>query len=402
MKYDEGQLAAIAASSEHDLMVITGGPGTGKTTIAKEIASRAAATGNHVVMFAPTGKAARRIAKLTGFPSHTIHRAFWRNLNEFDVAIIDEASMIGLETAHIFVELAKRTANRKRIILLGDVDQLPPVGPGFILRDIIESGAFPVMRLTELHRQNEHSWIAENARRIREGQPAQLDPNSEDWFFEECASDEISTRINELVTRTIPDKFNISPERDIQVLSPMKKGDAGVDSLNERIRNSLNPAEASALRAQDGNPYRIQTPSGNEFRIGDRIMVIKNLYEQDVFNGECGVLMEIEQHGKQVEINAEIDGREVGFDKKDLKHLTLSYAITVHKSQGSEFPIVVISMDQAHGYFWSRNLLYTAVTRASRAVYLVGEQPVFARALKNMKPVIRHTGLRERLEKAAS
>ena len=372
-----------------------GGPGTGKTTIINAILRIFSKLKAKIMLAAPTGRAAKRMTEATGREAKTIHRlleysfqkgGFQRNEEhslDCDLLIIDEASMMDTVLMH---HLLKAVPLHATLILVGDVNQLPSVGPGNVLRDIIASGAVPVVELNEIFRQARKSLIIVNAHRINNGLMPSLKPSNrhEDFYFiEQEDPEEALNLIVKLVTERIPKGFRIDPFDDIQVLAPMHKGTVGVANLNAHLQEALNPGEGGLFR---GN--RI-------FRVNDKVMQVRNNYEKEVFNGDVGRIRAIDMEDQVVTVS--FDGREVEYDFGDLDELVLAYAVSVHKSQGSEYPAVVIPVLSQHYVLLQRNLIYTAVTRAKRLVVMVGTRKALALAVKNNKTEKRYTYLRYRL-----
>ena len=377
--------------------MITGGPGVGKTTLVNSILLVLTAKNLKPVLCAPTGRAAKRLSESTGRNARTIHRLlqFDPRKGTFkhnrvhrlkgDVFVIDEASMIDVVLAWQVVQAIPPDA---ALIIVGDVDQLPSVGPGCVLRDIIGSGAVPVCRLNEVFRQAAESAIIRNAHNVNTGVmpsfPANRDESSDFYFFEAEEPAGASDRIVDLVQDRIPKRFGLDPLRDIQVLSPMQRGELGARNLNVRLQQSLNPSGVHVERF------------GSFFREGDKVMQTQNDYDKDVFNGDIGRIQSIDEEERELIIT--FDGRDVAYDFQELDELVLSYATTIHKSQGSEYPCVVVPMHTQHYVMLQRNLLYTAITRGRRLVVLVGTKKAIAMAVKQMDTRKRITTLRQRLE----
>jgi exodeoxyribonuclease V alpha subunit len=351
-----------------------------------------------VFLCAPTGRAARRLAELTGRPAATIHRMLGFNPDEgifeknrdnplpADVIIVDEASMVD---AILMQHLLHAVHLDTRIILVGDVFQLPSVGPGSVLADLIASGQIKTYELKTIFRQAQQSPIVTNAHRIRDGKPPLLpqpDEPSDDsaFYFLPCLKPErVVHQIIELCARSIPERFGIDPIQDIQVLVPMHKGLVGTYHLNQRLQESLNPG-TSMIQSQ-----------GQHFRIGDKVMHLNNNYSKDVFNGDSGVICDIDtRHGI---VSVDYDGRIVDYQTGELEEIALAYAITIHKSQGSEYPAVVVPLTTQHYVLLQRNLLYTAVTRAKQLVVVVGSEKALGIALQNDRPQQRLSRLAQRL-----
>ncbi len=402
------QAAAVRAGLTHRLTVLTGGPGTGKTTTLRAILALCRRVGYRVLLAAPTGRAAKRLAETTGQEAKTIHRllefqpseglAFKRNEEsplEADLLIVDEASMLDLVLTH---HLLKAVPPGMQVLLVGDVDQLPSVGAGNVLKDIIAAlealplaGRGSVVRLETIFRQAADSYIVANAHRINAGQMPELDNQSAaDFFLFKTEDPERAAQLCvELVQTRIPRRFAI-PSQDIQVLSPMHRGAVGVANLNAAIQAAINPPGAAKPERQFGSRL---------YRVGDRVMQLRNNYDKEVYNGDMGVITAMDLEMQQLTVM--MDGRAVGYDFVELDELTHAFAVSVHKSQGSEFPAVVIPMLTSHYLMLQRNLLYTAVTRARRLVVLVGQPKAIAIAVRNDQVAARYTGLMQRLVQLA-
>lgn len=392
-----GQREAIRRAVDSKVLVVTGGPGTGKTTIVKALVDIFRAKGQRVQLAAPTGRAAKRMEEIAGIPAATIHRllefsparmSFARdraNPLDCDLLIIDETSMLDIV---LFYHLLNATPPEASIIFVGDADQLPSVGPGNVLGDLVESGFVDVVELTEIFRQAESSLIITNAHRINRGQepviPRGKDAEKMDFhFIEREEPEEAAAAIETLVTDRIPSAFGMDPFLDIQVLSPMHKGGAGVTSLNSRLQQLLNPSGrelAHGLR---------------KFKPHDKVMQIRNNYEKDVFNGDLGLIFSIDHEAKQLAVD--FDGRIVTYEFPELDELDLAYAISIHKSQGSEYRAVVVPVIMQHYILLQRNLIYTAATRGKELVVFVGSRDALSTAIKNSKMKRRHTRLAARL-----
>jgi exodeoxyribonuclease V alpha subunit len=393
------QREAIALVLRSKVAVITGGPGVGKTTLVNSILRIVTAKKSRVLLAAPTGRAAKRLAESTGRPAKTIHRLleinpetgdFARdegNQLECDLLVVDEASMIDVVLMQALVRALRRSA---ALLLVGDVDQLPAVGPGQVLSDIIRSEAVPVIRLTELFRQAAQSRINTTAHAINEGRPPDLKPRAgeeSDFFFVRVRENAgITGRIVELVAERIPKKFGFDPVREIQVLTPMRRSAAGVETLNAALQAALNP------NARDADSPRLES-LGMTYFIGDKVMQIVNDYEKDVFNGDIGVIRAVDPEQQTAVV--EFDGREIEYLEDEIEDLVLSYATTIHKSQGSEYPAVVIALTMQHAIMLQRNLLYTAVTRAKKLVVIAGEERAVRQAVEGSRVRRRWTKLRE-------
>lgn len=396
------QAEAIRRAFVEPVLVITGGPGVGKTTIVRGIVSAFLRGELRVALAAPTGRAAKRLQEATGHPAATLHRLLeWRPAENMfgrnaerplatDVLVVDEASMVDIR---LCADLMAALSSGTRLLLVGDEDQLPSVGPGMVLRDVIASAAVPVVRLNEIFRQAARSLIVTNAHRIHDGELPELgEPAAEgpladtrDFFFlkEEDAAIAAHT-ICDLVVRRLPGRYGLSA-RDIQVLTPMHRGDLGASHLNELLQEALSGSRAAL---QHG---------GRSFHVGDRVMQLRNNYDLEVYNGDIGHVVRVAPDA--VELAVTFDEREVVYGADSLDELGLAYAATVHKSQGSEYPAVVIPLHTQHFVMLARNLLYTAVTRGKRLVVLVGTPKALAIAIGNDKVALRSTRLAQRLAK---
>jgi exodeoxyribonuclease V alpha subunit len=396
------QRAALALATTAKVLVVTGGPGVGKTTLVDAIVRVLDAKRLRVGLCAPTGRAAKRLAEATGHEAKTIHRllavdpatgAFRHDQErplELDVLIADETSMIDLPLAHHLVRAVPRDA---ALLLVGDVDQLPSVGPGSVLRDVIDSDAVPVCRLSEVFRQAAASAIVANAHRINAGLPPLLpervaEPASD--FYVVAADDpaRATETLVKLVTAAIPRRFGLRTLDDIQVLTPMQRGELGARNLNQVLQRALNPAGPSVERF------------GWTFRLGDKVMQTENDYERDVFNGDIGRVTAVDPEERQLVVR--FDDRDVPYRFDELDELVLAYAVTIHKAQGSEYPAVVVPLHTQHYPLLQRNLLYTAITRGRRLVVLLASRKALAIAVKRADASVRFTTLRERLVDAAS
>ena len=347
---------------------------------------------------APTGRAAKRMFETTGLEAKTIHRlleargggAFARderNPLECDLLVVDECSMVDLPLMN---RLLRAFPSAASLLLVGDVDQLPSVGPGMVLRDLIDSGVVPVARLTEVFRQAADSKIITSAHQINAGHLPELPEKGTDsdfFFIERPEPDEIAETLLEMVKTRIPSKFRFDAIRDIQVLAPMNRGSLGIRELNARLQDTLNPARAN-------EPY--VEKFGWQFRVRDKVIQTENNYDKDVFNGDIGQIRSIDP--EQREVVVQYDNREVTYDYGELDEVSLAYAITIHKSQGSEFPVVVIPLATQQYLLLQRNLIYTGITRGKKLVVLVGQRKALAIAVKNNRTELRYSGLLARLK----
>jgi len=391
------QREAVRAALTRKVSVLTGGPGTGKTTTVRAILELLAAKGKSVRLAAPTGRAAKRLAETTGLEAKTIHRLlefspaegrmFKRgedNPIDADLVVVDELSMVDLLLMN---HLTKAVDPTSHLLLVGDVDQLPSVGAGNVLADLIASDALPTVALDEIFRQSAQSHIIVNAHRINRGEMPVLERDSHDFFLFPVEDAEAAAGwVVDVVTRRVPDRFGLDPVRDIQVLSPMHRGAAGVAALNERLQAALNPPEEGKPEVRFG---------GRVFRLGDKVMQIRNNYDKDVFNGDVGRIARIDAEEKTVEIAFE--GIPVEYEFAELDELVHAFACSTHKSQGSEYPAVVLVLLPAHYMMLQRNLLYTGVTRARQLCVIVGSRRAIAMAVKNDRVAARYSGLARRL-----
>jgi exodeoxyribonuclease V alpha subunit len=390
------QIEAVHRAAANKVMVITGGPGTGKTTIINAILRIFSAIRTRFMLAAPTGRAAKRMSEATGHEAKTIHRMLEYNMRKggfqknegsplnCELLIVDEASMIDTLLMHHLLKAVPVTAT---FILVGDVNQLPSVGAGNVLKDIIDSGTVPVVRLNEIFRQARESSIIVNAHRINEGVMPSFDSSSgklDDFYFisQEDPRKALETIVT-LVKERIPKRFGFDPVDDIQVLTPMHKGTVGAGNLNTELQKALNPGVEGVIRG------------GRLFRVNDKVMQIVNDYDKDVYNGDIGRIRSIDTEAQEVKVI--FDEREVNYDYTDLDELVHAYAVSVHKSQGSEYPAVVVPILTQHYVLLQRNLLYTAVTRGKKLVVLVGTKKALAIAVKNNRTRNRFTLLERRL-----
>ncbi len=391
--YDETQIKAIKTVINSNFTVITGGAGVGKSTVTKAIIDIFENLEKRVILTAPTGRAAKRMTEITHIESKTIHRLLESrknsgfNKNEDnkiigDVLIIDEASMIDLI---LIYNLLKAVPDSMTIILIGDVNQLPSVGPGNILKDIINSNFVPVIKLTQIYRQALTSNIILNSHKINNGELIDFNynKNSDFFYIQEKDPEKCANLITELCSTRLPKYYKINPVTDIQVLSPMKRGVLGTDNLNKLLQYELNKTKISLKH------------SSTEFKLGDKVMQIKNNYDKDIFNGDIGRICNINEHENILEVD--FDSRILKYDSTELEELNLAYACTIHKSQGAEYPIVIIPVSYAHRIMLERNLFYTGVTRARKVCVIVGEKTAINYAIQNNNSRLRYTNLEFRL-----
>jgi exodeoxyribonuclease V alpha subunit len=394
----EKQRAAIQSALLNKVLVITGGPGTGKTTIINAILKILGRLNIRILLAAPTGRAAKRMSETTGFEAKTIHRMLEYNFNEggfvknegnvldCDILIVDEASMIDTILMH---HLLKSVPSSATLILVGDVNQLPSVGPGNILKDIIASGTIPVVELNEIFRQAKESRIIVNAHKINQGLIPQLDhknkadESTDFYFIQQEEPEKVLELIVKLVNKRIPEKFGFDPVNDIQVLTPMNKGLVGAGNLNTELQRALNP------------PGEGITHGTTELKVNDKVMQIKNNYTKEVFNGDIGRIVKLDRENQEVIIN--FDDKQVQYEYSELDEIMLAYAVSVHKAQGSEYPVVVIPILTQHYVLLQRNLIYTAITRGRKLVVMVGTRKALTIGIKNNKTQKRYTYLRYRL-----
>ena len=392
IEYDEVQLAAIRQAVTSKVMVLTGGPGTGKTTTTQGIIAALKKAGLRVLLAAPTGRAAKRMSEATGMEAKTIHRLLEYNPQdgykrndenplEGDALIVDECSMIDILLMN---NLLKAVPVGMRLVFVGDIDQLPSVGAGNVLRDIIDSQRIPVVRLVCIFRQAQKSRIVMNAHTINQGRfPDTSNGRDTDFFFmREDDPERAAETIVRLVKERLPRAYRESPDR-IQVLTPMQRGVVGAANLNLLLQQALNPSGPSLNRG------------GYTYRQGDRVMQQRNNYDKDVFNGDLGYIREVDTEERTLKVD--FDGKWVEYDVTELDELTLAYATTIHKAQGSEYPIVVMPVLMTHFVMLQRNLIYTGITRAKKICVLIGAMKALAYAVRNVSVLKRNTSLRERL-----
>ena len=393
------QLQVLEQVFSHRMVIITGGPGTGKTTLLRSISTIFENQGKRVLLSAPTGRAARRLTEVSGKKAATIHRllgynftagGFLRNRDnplDCDAVIIDEASMVDtLLMYHLLAAVPVSAA----LVLVGDIAQLPSVGPGNVLSDMIDSGLIAVFYLNETFRQDTQSAIVVNAHKIRQGEPPlctnlnDFDGMGDFYFIEQPDPDRVAARIVQLCRDELPAKFNLDPIHDIQVLTPMHRGPVGTINLNQLLQKVLNPQPV------------LMEALGNSFKTGDKVMHLINNYQKEVYNGDIGIIRRVDR--QQSEISVDYYGRTVLYAANELDQLTTAYAISVHKSQGSEYPAVIVPLVTQHYVLLQRNLLYTAMTRGKKLVILIGTRKALHIALKNDKPHRRLSRLADRLQ----
>ena len=397
IEYDEVQLAAIRQAVTSKVMVLTGGPGTGKTTTTQGIIAALKKAGLRVLLAAPTGRAAKRMSEATGMEAKTIHRLLEYNPQdgykrndenplEGDALIVDECSMIDILLMN---NLLKAVPVGMRLVFVGDIDQLPSVGAGNVLRDIIDSRHIPVVRLVRIFRQAQKSRIVMNAHTINQGRfPDTSNGRDTDFFFmREDDPERAAETIVRLVKERLPRAYRESPDR-IQVLTPMQRGVVGAANLNLLLQQALNPSGPSLGRG------------GYTYRQGDRVMQLRNNYAKEVFNGDLGYIREVDTEERMLTVD--FDGKKVEYDVTELDELTLAYATTIHKAQGSEYPIVVMPVLMTHFVMLQRNLIYTGITRAKKICVLLGAAKALAYAVRNVSVLKRNTRLKERLNPSAA
>jgi exodeoxyribonuclease V alpha subunit len=393
-----GQLAVLEQIFSHRIAVVTGGPGTGKTTLLRSISTVLETMGKRVLLAAPTGRAARRLSEVTRRKARTIHRLLGVNFNdgtfirnrdhtlEADAVIIDEASMVDTVLMYSLIEAVPLSAY---LILVGDVSQLPAIGPGNVLADMIDADCIPVFSLNRIFRQESESDITINAHNVRNGnfdldfRSKTIDGTSDFYFIEEPDPERVARMVVQLCSRDLPQTFGLDPILDLQVLTPMHKGAVGTINLNQMLQKTLNRT-----------PPLIES-IGSAYKKGDKVMHLVNNYQKDVYNGDIGVVRAFDR--QKSELTVDFYGRSVGYDTSDLDQLTIAYAISVHKSQGSEYPAVIVPLVTQHYVMLQRNLLYTAMTRGKKLVVLIGNPKALRVALNNDKPRLRLTSLGNRL-----
>lgn len=392
------QKLAIHTALLNKICVITGGPGTGKSTLTKALVQYLDELGMRIMLCSPTGRAAKRLSECTGMEAKTIHRLLsfdpvksefkhnQYNYLEADFVLIDEASMVDIQLAHAIL---KAIPPHAALVIVGDIDQLPSVGPGQFLSDIIQSESVPVVKLSQIFRQAAESQIIQIAHRINAGEMPDLTPNrhSDFFFLEKNTPEEVTNTILQLVSQRLPATYNYDPLRDIQVLSPMQRGVAGARNLNVELQKTLN-----------GAPIAKVERFGYNFGVGDKVIVTENDYDKEVFNGDIGLISSVDLEEQLVRVS--VDDRLVDFEFSDLDILQPAYTITIHKSQGSEYPVVIIPLVTQHYVMLQKNLVYTGITRGKKLVILVGQKRALAIALQSTLKQKRWTKLKERLQQA--
>jgi exodeoxyribonuclease V alpha subunit len=391
------QREAIKAATEQKILVITGGPGTGKSTIVRGIVEIFQSKGQRIALCAPTGRAAKRLSESTRMEAKTIHRllefdpgtaSFRRergNLLEVDLLVVDEVSMVDIVLMN---QLLRAIPPWACVIFVGDVDQLPSVGPGTVLADMIDSGVVPVVCLTEIFRQAGQSWIVQAAHAVNHAEePVSAPAGGGDFYIIEADTPEIIIdRIVTMVRDRIPARFGFDPFRDVQILTPMNKSELGVASLNKHMQEVLNPKKGTDE----------VTRFGTTFREGDKVLQTRNNYTKEVFNGDIGRITDV--HPDDQELLVDFDGRAVLYEFNELDELTLAYATSIHKSQGSEYPVVIMPVHTQHWVMLQRNLLYTGITRGKKLVVLVGSRKALRIAINKIDTSTRYSLLRWRLQ----
>ena len=384
--YDEIQLEAVKTAISSKVMILTGGPGTGKTTTTLGIISAYKLAGYKILLAAPTGRAAKRMAEATGMEAKTIHRlleykppeGYQKNEDkplEGDVLILDECSMVDIM---LMYNLLKAVPEQMSLVLVGDIDQLPSVGAGNVLRDMIDSGRIPVVRLTRIFRQAQGSRIIMNAHRINKGEAIDMrgGKNADFFFAEKQTKEEVVSTLVQYCKENLPRYYHVDPVQDIQVLTPMQRGECGAVNLNQVLQEAMNPTDICLRRG------------GTQYRLNDKVMQIRNDYDKEVFNGDIGTICKVDMQER--ELTVDFDGRKVIYDVTELDELSLAYAVTIHKAQGSEYPM-------SHFVMLQRNLLYTGVTRAKKILVLIGEKKAVFYAIRNETTAGRNTKLAKRL-----
>jgi exodeoxyribonuclease V alpha subunit len=401
LQLSEQQRQAVVMAASHRVLILTGGPGVGKSFTCRTIVSLWKAMGKTIALASPTGRAAQRLSEMTGQEAKTIHRLlefdpknmkFKRDQDSpiaADAVVVDEASMLDLFLAN---SLIKAIAPEAHLLLVGDTDQLPSVGPGAVLQDLITSGLMPVITLTQVFRQAQTSAIVTNAHRINQGEYPKLErlsknPRSDCLWFNVEEPEQGVQAIRDIMTHLIPQQ-GFDPAKEVQVLCPMSRGDVGTRMLNQVLQQLVNPPAANKAEIMRG---------GMTLRVGDRILQQKNDYNREVFNGDLGVISAIDP--EEQEVSAQFGDREVTYDYADLNEITLAFATTIHKAQGSEYPVIILPVFMQHYMMLSRNLIYTGLTRARRLAIVVGSQKAIGMSVKQVKDQERYTLLAHRLSK---
>jgi len=400
LQLSDQQRQAVIMSATHRVLILTGGPGVGKSFTCRAIVSLWKAMGKTIALASPTGRAAQRLSEMTGQEAKTIHRLlefdpknmkFKRDQDSpipADAVVVDEASMLDLFLAN---SLFKAIAPESHLLLVGDTDQLPSVGPGAVLHDLITSGLIPVVTLTQVFRQAQESSIITNAHRINQGEYPRLElisktPRSDCLWFNVEEPEQGVQAIRDIMTHLIPQQ-GFDPTREVQVLCPMSRGDVGTRMLNQVLQQLINPPAVNKAEIVRG---------GMTLRVGDRILQQKNDYNREVFNGDLGVITAIDP--EEQEVTARFTEREVTYDYADLNEITLAFATTIHKAQGSEYPVVILPVFMQHYMMLSRNLIYTGLTRARKLAIVVGSQKAIGLSVKQVKDQQRYTLLAHRLK----